>query len=88
MTENIPKRLIDSVFFSTLDLAIWDITKYEQNTEKEYAQLLEECFSSIRAIIPPHTIVIWLTAVIFEAIPLEIDDDNGFAARSSLDTLC
>src|SRR5438876_138854 len=25
-------------------LAIWDITKYEKNSEKDYAQLLEECF--------------------------------------------
>jgi hypothetical protein len=44
-------------------LAIWDITKYDKNSEKDYAQLLEECFRSIRSIIPPQTIVIWLTAV-------------------------
>jgi hypothetical protein len=48
-----------------LFLAIWDITKYEKNSEKDYAQLLEECFRSIRSIIPPQTIVIWLTAVDF-----------------------
>jgi len=46
-------------------LAIWDITKYEKNSEKDYAQLLEECFRSIRSIIPPQTLVIWLTAVRF-----------------------
>ena len=44
-------------------VAIWDITKYEQNSEKEYAQYLEECFRIIRSVIPPSTIVIWLTAV-------------------------
>jgi hypothetical protein len=48
--------------FSTF-VAIWDITKYEQNVEREYAQLLEECFRSLRALIPPQTIIIWLTAV-------------------------
>lgn len=46
-------------------LAIWDITKYEKNSEKDYSQLLEECFRSVRSIIPPQTIVIWLTAVSF-----------------------
>ncbi|CAF0961671.1 unnamed protein product [Adineta steineri] len=48
-----------------LNSAVWDITKYEKNSEKEYAQLLEECFRSIRSIIPPQTIVIWLTATPF-----------------------
>ena len=44
------------IFYEYL-LAIWDITKYEKNSEKDYAQLLEECFRSIRMIIPSQTIL-------------------------------
>jgi hypothetical protein len=43
--------------------AIWDITKYEQNVEQDYAEQLDECFRSLRERISPQTIVIWLTAV-------------------------
>ncbi|CAF0741881.1 unnamed protein product [Rotaria sp. Silwood1] len=57
------KSIIPDVIL--LNSAIWDITKYEKNSEKDYAQLLEECFRSIRSIIPPHTIIIWLTATPF-----------------------
>ncbi|CAF3689199.1 unnamed protein product [Rotaria sp. Silwood1] len=37
----------------------------KKNREKDYAQLFEECFRSIRSIIQAQTIVIWLTATPF-----------------------
>ena len=43
--------------------AIWDISKYGTNAEKDYASLLEECFRELRRILPEKTVVIWLTAV-------------------------
>ncbi|CAF4877097.1 unnamed protein product, partial [Rotaria sp. Silwood1] len=45
----------------------------KKNREKDYAQLFEECFRSIRSIIQAQTIVIWLTATPFSKDARVID---------------
>ncbi|CAF3092491.1 unnamed protein product [Rotaria socialis] len=67
-----------------LNSAIWDITKYEKNSERDYAQLLEECFRSIRSIIPPQTIVIWLTATPFSKNACGVLDETRSEKKNFL----